>query len=492
MPFVPISIDGVTFSASGPGYLTRLNSSNTRNTGAPSGDPFGYIDDISSPRNGVVHLSGWTMDPDARTTSIDVHVYLGEGNNATRYIGAAKADVSRTDVGAAFPGYGDHHGYDFTIDIGQSYSGPVFLFALNTAGSGGNTLLGVRSVQIGNPTPSVSFDSVESPRPGVVHVRGWAADPDDWKAPVDIHVYVGGGAGDPKAEVHVVRTDRAREDVTRAFPYITGDHGFDVDVPVSKRGQQTVEVFAINIPGTSGVNPSAGVKSTTISSPDTRGAAGATATGASTVQGSGWAADAAADATTMKVITTVDGERGAAGVGEAAAIWANSANATSEVPGEHGFNFELSNLSSGKHVVHVYAVNPDGVPGADREIATLPIDLPEAQPVPGAADAQPSASTSESQPVAKELRKFRKAPKPKIVGAAKVRHKITARVGAWKPKATKLKYRWKRNGKPIPGANSKSYVLHRADKGKRITVTVTVLRTGYIATARTSPSVRAR
>jgi ELWxxDGT repeat protein len=85
-----------------------------------------------------------------------------------------------------------------------------------------------------------------------------------------------------------------------------------------------------------------------------------------------------------------------------------------------------------------------------------------------------------------------KAPVPKISGVATVGRRLTAVPGAWAPAPVKLTYRWLRSGKAITGATKASYVLTKADAGKKITVRVTGSRGGYATTSKTSAAVTAR
>jgi hypothetical protein len=77
---------------------------------------------------------------------------------------------------------------------------------------------------------------------------------------------------------------------------------------------------------------------------------------------------------------------------------------------------------------------------------------------------------------------------PKISGTAKVGATLKAKPGTWKPAAVKLKYQWLRGGKPIEGATKSTYKLVKADKGKKITVTVTGSASGYATESKTSAS----
>jgi len=75
---------------------------------------------------------------------------------------------------------------------------------------------------------------------------------------------------------------------------------------------------------------------------------------------------------------------------------------------------------------------------------------------------------------------------PKITGTVKVGSKLTATAGSWGPSPVTLKYQWKANNVNISGATATTYTLPATRKGKRITVTVTGSKTGFISLARTS------
>ncbi|MEV8358167.1 hypothetical protein [Microbacterium sp. NPDC076895] len=80
---------------------------------------------------------------------------------------------------------------------------------------------------------------------------------------------------------------------------------------------------------------------------------------------------------------------------------------------------------------------------------------------------------------------FSSAPIPTISGTVTVGSTLTANPGTWKPSAA-LSYQWKRDGKPIAGATSKTYKIPLTDAGKPITVTVTGRKSGYKTTSKTS------
>ncbi|MDR1833357.1 MAG: hypothetical protein LBQ92_01710 [Propionibacteriaceae bacterium] len=101
----------------------------------------------------------------------------------------------------------------------------------------------------------------------------------------------------------------------------------------------------------------------------------------------------------------------------------------------------------------------------------------------------PYPLTSAQAPSVKPPKGFAKAPVPTISGTAKVGSKLTAKA-AFSPKPS-YTYQWYRSGKKISGAVKSTYKLAKADKGKKITVTVTASKSGYATTAKTSKATAA-
>jgi hypothetical protein len=85
---------------------------------------------------------------------------------------------------------------------------------------------------------------------------------------------------------------------------------------------------------------------------------------------------------------------------------------------------------------------------------------------------------------------FKNTLRPKIVGTPRVGRVLKAYVGRWSPAATKYTYVWKR-GSVVVGRG----LLYRAsarDRGKRLTLIVTAIRSGYTSKAAVSLSVIVR
>jgi hypothetical protein len=75
---------------------------------------------------------------------------------------------------------------------------------------------------------------------------------------------------------------------------------------------------------------------------------------------------------------------------------------------------------------------------------------------------------------------------PTIGGTPSVDDVLTATTGTWNVSGLSYTFRWNRDGAPIAGATSSSYLLSAADGGEEITVTVTARKTNYVTESVTS------
>ena len=80
---------------------------------------------------------------------------------------------------------------------------------------------------------------------------------------------------------------------------------------------------------------------------------------------------------------------------------------------------------------------------------------------------------------------------PTISGTPRVGQPLTANPGAWQPAAAQLTYQWMRDGAPISGATSTTYLAAAADAGRKLSVKVTGSLTGYTAQSATSSPTQA-
>ena len=85
---------------------------------------------------------------------------------------------------------------------------------------------------------------------GSIHVKGWAYDPDVSSQSINIHVYfyADSGCTIQYGDVRILTANASRPDVNAAKG-ITGEHGFEADIPISNAGAYWVKVFAIDATG---------------------------------------------------------------------------------------------------------------------------------------------------------------------------------------------------------------------------------------------------
>lgn len=80
---------------------------------------------------------------------------------------------------------------------------------------------------------------------------------------------------------------------------------------------------------------------------------------------------------------------------------------------------------------------------------------------------------------------------PKVSGTARVGEKLTATPGTWQPAGATLTYQWLRDGKPISGATSTTYVAAALDAGKKLSLKVTGSMAGHTPASATSAQTTA-
>lgn len=134
----------------GGGSNKLLTTANVVVPAVPAGSPFGAFDGVTGRVGEAARVTGWTIDPSARTTPTAVHVYIdGPAGSGARGVNIGLANRSRPDVGAAHPGAGNAHGFDATITGLSPGVHTLWAYAINVAGAGANPLL--RTLQVTVP-----------------------------------------------------------------------------------------------------------------------------------------------------------------------------------------------------------------------------------------------------------------------------------------------------------------------------------------------------
>ncbi|MFE4469954.1 hypothetical protein ACFRFH_14170 [Leifsonia sp. NPDC056824] len=303
------------------------------------GNPFGNIELLKgSP--GKVQVSGWAIDPDT-SAPITVHVYVGAVGTPVQ------ANLTRSDVAAAYPGLGTQHGFNATVPVTQSGPQQVCVYAINV-GSGGNTVLGCQTLTLYGGSPFGSMEAATQNADGTATVAGWAIDP-DVTTPITVHLYVDG--------VGVAYTaDKVRADVAALYPDYGGAHGYQLNTPVLSPGPHTICVYGINTGA--GANASFGcqdvVRPGAIPEQGRApvGALESITTQGSTISASGWAIDPDT-ASPIKVHVYVDSTGTPF---TASGLRADVAKLYPDYGPAHGFSAQVTS-PIGPHNVCVYAIN---------------------------------------------------------------------------------------------------------------------------------------
>jgi hypothetical protein len=300
---------------------TTLGCRNVQVPQAMGNVPTGATDAWVTGRS--VSVGGWTLDPDALTTPLDVHLYVDGAGVAVWRAGDAGAPTS-----AVYPGAGDAHRFGGSLTVGGGRH-EICAYGINV-GAGTNSLLGCRTVVVDRAAfnPEGAWETMEL-RNGRLSVSGWARDLDA-TGPIQVHVYIGGGgsvlvAGGPHAQVD--------------------GSGFAADLAIAP-GTHRVCAYAINV-GEGTTNPQMGCRSITVDAAtfNPSGALEAVTATGGTVTLSGWASDPDAPGP-VQVHVYADGR-------PQYPVTADQPHAT--VTGR-GYTGTLT-LSEGTHSVCTYAIN---------------------------------------------------------------------------------------------------------------------------------------
>lgn len=186
-------------------------------------NPIGWIDGITQDRI----ISGWALDKDHLSDSIDVHIYFDGPASSGTLIAGVNANLFRPDVNQA-EGVTGNHGYNFRIPDnyrdGREHS--VWVYGIDRDDPSGNSnrqLLGVpknfRFGMLNNNLPIGWIDNVNCE-----FVRGWVLDQDTPNQPMQVYVYADGPAGSGTF-IGTLTTEVIRADVNN-FYGVVGNHGF--------------------------------------------------------------------------------------------------------------------------------------------------------------------------------------------------------------------------------------------------------------------------
>jgi hypothetical protein len=298
------------------------------------GNPVGNLERITYSPAGL-RVSGWAFDPNS-VAPIKVPIYIDGRGRAV-----PTASQPRPDIGRAFPGYGDDHGFAVTVPIGGG-AHSVCAYGINV-GIGANATIGCRTFV--TPTaPTGSIDAITA-RYDTVRVRGWAIDPNT-ADPVGVRVYVDGVGR------AALTASSSRPDIGKALPAYGPNHGFDLTGLQLGNGAHQVCVYAINL-GIGAANSTLGCR-TVRTSGNPVGGVDAFVEAVGGVKVRGWAFDPDV-ATPITVRVYVDGA-----FRQSLPAGSPRPDVASSVPGagpDTGFTGDKIMTPPGSHQVCVYGIN---------------------------------------------------------------------------------------------------------------------------------------
>jgi hypothetical protein len=122
----------------GQGSASPTLGCRTATVSAAAYNPTGRLDPVTV-SGGTLAIRGWAFDPDVPTRPISVRVSV-DGR-----VSLLTADTSRPDVGRAYPGVGDDHGYEMTASVAPG-THTVCAYGTNVGTGTTNPTLGCRSI----------------------------------------------------------------------------------------------------------------------------------------------------------------------------------------------------------------------------------------------------------------------------------------------------------------------------------------------------------
>jgi hypothetical protein len=305
-----------------------------------SGSPFGVIDQTAA-YTGKVFARGWALDPDT-DASVTVRLTI-DGSVADEKV----ADVTKTSLAAAFPGFGTNHAYSFEKSGVSAGAHRVCVEAVNVAG-GANATIGCQVVTVLAGSPILHFDEAAAKAPGQVTLRGWAIDP-DVVDPLRVHIYVDGQINSK------ITADVAKPSLATAYFGYGENHAFSTTLTGLTAGTHEVCVIAIGVGSGANTTHCSTLTSPTGSPIVHLDQLQGTSIGTITVRG--WAIDPDV-VSPVRVHVYVDG---ALSTKVSADI--DKASIGTAFPGygsTHAFSLALTGIGPGGHNVCVYAINEGG------------------------------------------------------------------------------------------------------------------------------------
>jgi hypothetical protein len=123
-------------------------------------NPFGALEfAFAGDTTSGVNLIGWAIDPDS-AAPISLQVYWDGA-----FVTNINADQTRTDIGAAYPGYGNAHGFNTRVSIPYTIGNHTLCVTGINVGGGANTQIACHTVAMPPPPVAPTSFAVTSTSP---------------------------------------------------------------------------------------------------------------------------------------------------------------------------------------------------------------------------------------------------------------------------------------------------------------------------------------
>jgi hypothetical protein len=344
--------------------------------------PKGFLDSLAlnnSGQSATLQMAGWSFDPGSPDASIPVHLYVTGPDSKTTIVKVA-ADAPRNDVNAVMKIDGVH-GYNssYPITLAGTYKVCAYGIAVSWL-SLGNSLLGCSTVAATPAAPPVGYlDDAglqDSGSSAALTASGWTYEPASFASSNAVHVHVTGPDG--KTTIHAFSAEQPRADVN-AVMAVTGRHGFNVSIPITRPGQYKLCAYGISVSPLSGGNQLLGCRN--VSAPAAAPAIGYLDTlrfqGTSvnkSMLATGWTLDPNGSGASIGLYAYVTSPNGATKGYEYTANLARAdVNEALNVSGSHGYRFSVPVVARGKYTVCTYGVGIAALKSANGKLGCISI-----------------------------------------------------------------------------------------------------------------------
>ncbi len=323
--------------------------------------PLGSFDEaveLRAPSSDSIKVRGWAVDMNNTASTAEAQVTLyGPDGSSTLY--KIPANSYRPDINKVLS-VGDNHGFQTQMNITKAGN---YRLCASAVGQYLRANLGCKSITIASASSPVgTLDAAQVkkiPTQATIEARGWAVDFGDSNAQIAVHIYV--QSPDGTTSIYQFNANQPRTDVNRVLG-ISGNHGYEASIPISKPGKYRVCAYGIALSPVSAGNSllgcsavDAGISASPIGYLDSIKIT--SSSGQTSLVGSGWALDPDMPATSIGVhvyVTYPDGTRTNYPV--TADLQRPDVNQALSVVGNHGFTAAIPITQRGRYTVCAFGI----------------------------------------------------------------------------------------------------------------------------------------